>query len=215
MLRANRLLAVMVVGATLLAACSDSKGTALNLGTSPASTTSPTTSTAAAAVTTTAAPASTTTVVPTASSTQSSEEEQVKADFLAAMAVRRQCSYDPGACNFGAVAVPDSPMDNFLRDTMTQRVAANLRLVGTDSSTLSIVSVRIVSDSFAEVSTCIYDPVVMYDVMKVDDPTDDIVFDENAYSVRSNWKLTKSDTGWRIREGSVTEQTIGQNRCAA
>ena len=216
MLRVNRRLVVIVVGTMLFAACSDSKSAALNLGTSPAATAPGTVPLTTEAPTTTSAPSTTspTAETPLPSTIAASPEDQVKADFLAAMAVRRQCSYDPVGCDFASVAVAGSPMDNFLRDLMKQRIDANLRLVGPDTSTLTVTTVRVVDASTAEVATCIYDPVVMYDVAKPDDPSDDIVFDENEYSTRSSWKLTKVDSRWRIADGSVEKKSIGANRCA-
>ena len=198
----------------MLAACSSSSSDTIDLGTTPdtAATTS-----AAFAASSTSQPAPTSNSAPSTETSTAplTPEDQVKADFLAVMAIRRQCSYDPAGCDFAGVAIQASIMDDFLRATVKERISANLRLVGDDTSTVTVTSVQLRDSSKAIVKSCIYDPVVMYDVGGSPSTDDDIVFDENAYSIRSEWSLSKTASGWKIEMGTATEQTVGENQCAS
>ncbi len=211
MLRTNRLLVVMFAGASVLAACSDAKGSALNLGTSPASTSAPTTSTAA--VTTSDAPATTTTVGSTTSTTLPSEEEQVKADFLAAMAVRRQCGLDPANCDYAALAIPSSPMERVTRDLMKFRIENNLSAVaGHGDLKLRVEEIQSL-DQKASLVACGYDNIVIFDVGDPGNPDDDIVFNDSAGSARTTWTLERQNNRWLIWDGVPIQELSGGDLC--
>ena len=213
MLRANRLLVVIVAGASLIAACSDSKGSALNLATSQASTSAPTTTTATAATTTDAPESTTTTTGPTASTPLPSEEEQVKADFLAAMAVRRQCGLDPAKCDYAALAIPASLMDKQTREQMSSRIENNLRATaGQGDLRLRVESVR-VFDQQASVVACGFDDIVIFDVGDPRDPNDDVVFNDSVGSARTTWTMERANNRWLIRDGVPSQELAGGDLC--
>lgn len=213
MLRANRLLAVMVVGTTLLAACSDSKGAALNLGTSPASSSAPTTTAEAVVVTTTAAPAATTTVASTTSPTPTSEEEQVKADYLSAFAARRQCNFDPEGCKYGSIAVPGSPTDKYTRATMKTRVDDHLYAREGNGDAVVRVETTSLSGDTATVTTCYFDTLVLFDIADPTNTADDIVFNEVKESARVRWNLRRLNGSWLLYDGIDLEALTGGDLC--
>lgn len=213
MLRANRLLVVIVAGASLIAACSDSKGSALNLATSQASTSAPRTTTATAATTTDAPESTTTTTGPTASTPLPSEEEQVKADYLRAFAARKQCNFDPEGCEYGAIAIPGSPTDKYTRATMKTRVDDHLYAREGNGDAVVRVETASVSGDTATVATCYLDTLILFDVADPTDTTDDIVFNEVKESARVRWNLRRLNGSWLLYDGVDLEALTGGDLC--
>src|SRR4051812_21063292 len=71
----------------------------------------------------------TTEAASTSTSAPISKEDQVRADYEAAKSARDACAYDPFGCDYGAIAVPGSPMDVRTHDVMAERIRLNLRAV--------------------------------------------------------------------------------------
>ena len=225
MLQATRSLIPVVLMAGLLVSCGDSVTPALDIGSLPPL--SPAVATTVASTTTTAStaggptqPQPPVTSEPVSSSVLS-ERDQVGADFLAALAARERCDYDPVGCDFAAIAVPDSPMDRFTRQKMQVRVDSNLRAVpGNGTLRIRVESVSITGQS-ASVISCVYDTVVIFDVGRSAAASDDIVFDELKQSDRVRWELRQGDGDgdgdgdgrWLILRGDQIQTLTGSDLC--
>lgn len=187
----------------------------------PATTTARASSTTAATTSTTAATTSTTTTtstVPPTSTTTSMEalEAQISADFESTWLAYYECAYDPASCDFGAIAVPGSAIDEILRAEMAQRVAEGLRGVrGSGPAELSVESVEVAQDRReATVVTCQVDGSVLMDIRDPADPTDDVVVNDALSSFRTTWVMRIEDERWLRDSGNLIATYEGQDSCA-
>jgi hypothetical protein len=207
MLQAMRSLALVLAVAGLFSSCSDADNAALSFGSSP-----PT-----ALATTTSLPTSQIDSAPISegeAASPRSAEDSVTADFLAAMAARRQCGIDPANCNYEAVAIPGSRMDELTRSTMSDRIKANIRAVEGRGDTLIRVEGVSLTENSASVTACAYDTVVLFDVADPADPSDDIVFNDTVESARVKWELHKLAGRWLIVTDSRLGVLTGGDLCA-
>ncbi|MFZ1489362.1 MAG: hypothetical protein WAS51_05430 [Ilumatobacteraceae bacterium] len=187
----------------------------------PATTTTPASSTTAATTSTTAATTSTTTttstVLPTSTTTSMEDlEAQISTDFESTWLAYYECIYDPASCDFGAIAVPGSAIDEILRAEMAQRVAEGLRGVrGSGSAELTVESIDLAPDGrVATVVTCQVDGGVLMDIRDPADPTDDVVVNDALSSYRTSWVMRMADERW-LRDAVTPIATFrGQDSCA-
>ena len=225
-----------IAAAALVGCTSDSKGNGLNLGTTPAASSTSTTITIAATTTTMVTVAPTvvgTTTAATKNPTTSSAtpptspptdttsistapatvEARVEADYLAAQAARQQCFYNPTACDYGGFAIPSSPMDTASREKFTNYVKSNLRAVeGFGHVQFRIEGTRLASES-AFVTTCTYDTLVIFDVADPANPADDIVYNDGKASFRARWELRQQAGKWLIFTGETLDKLSGGDLC--
>ncbi len=230
---------VCCTAAAVLVGCtSDSKGNGLNLGTTPAASSTSTTITIAATTTTTTmvtvaptvegtttaatknpttssatpptSPPTDTTSISTAPATV---EARVEADYLAARQAAKACSFDPASCDFAAVAIPESPVDVQTRLAAKRNVEANLRAKeGFGDILLRVEEVSAVGDS-AFVTSCAYDTVVIFDIADPANPDDDIVFDGDKVSTRVRWELRQKNGHWLLYKGTPLDRRDGGDLC--
>ena len=202
----------MVIGLfTSVAACSSSSNGAIDLGTNP--NTISTTSTTPASSTPQPAPTSSSTRSTETSTAPLTPEDQVKADFLAAVDVRRQCGIDPGHCDFESIAVPGSPTDTFTRDLIARRLKNNLRAVVGHGNIKWRIESADVTGNLASLVVCGYDDIVIYDVVDASNPSDDIVFDESTTSARTTWTMELANGRWLIHDAVPIQQLDGGDLC--
>ena len=202
--------------ACLLNACSNDNHTALELGSVPVPvpvSTAPIVTAAPSVAPTSSAPAVDPATTEPTPATSISPEDQVKADFLADMAVRRRCGLDPTTCDYAALAVPGSAMDRSTRALMQVRIESNLRAVaGQGDVKLRVETVRLAGLQ-ASVVTCGYDDIVIFDVGDPASPSDDVIFDDSVGSARTTWTLEPVNGRWRVRDGVPSQELAGGDLC--
>ena len=140
-------------------------------------------------------------------------EAQVKADYLAGFAARRQCDFIPESCDYAAIAVPGSRQDDFTRSTMKTRLDGNLRAVEGKGSYQTRVESVVVGGDVAFVFVCDYDAGIVFDVGDPANPSDDVVFDDSVLSARVKWELHRSGDGWAKFDGVNLETRSGGDLC--
>ena len=207
MLQATRSLALGLAVVGLFPSCSDADNAALNVGSSPQTSLATTTSLPVSQIDSAPSTEEETAPLPSA-------EDLVKADFLAAIAARRQCGIDPANCNYEAVAIPGSPMDELTRSTMSDRIKANIRAVeGRGDTQIRVESVSL-TGNLASVTACAYDTVVLFDVADPANPSDDIVFNDTVESARVKWELRELAGRWLIVADHRLGVLTGGDLCA-
>lgn len=226
-----RWVAAGCVAATLIS-CSSDSSTGLDLGsvvqstratpapTEPPSTTSVVATTEPPLVEQTTVPstppptdAPTTTPQPETTTPELSKEDQVKADFEAARLARHQCAYTPEVCDYGAIAIADSPMDKRTRDQIAMRLTYNLRAVqGKGDELVRVESVGFEGSS-AFVTICVYDTVQIYDIGDLGNPDDDILYNGNVTSSRVRWEMRTEDGRWLLYSGTDIDRLDEGDLC--
>jgi hypothetical protein len=219
--RTRRRIAGLALLAALAGCASDATAGELNLGTTSASTSTtvapsvPVTS----AVPVTEAPAPSTTVPATEAPTTTpttpavSVEDQVRADYEAARLAREECLYDPVGCDIASIAIPGSPVARNVADTAATYIDSNLRAIrGIGDIKLRVEDVKVVGDS-AYVTICAYDTVVVFDIADPVDPNDDITFNDNLNSFRSEWELRQQSGKWLLFDSRSIDGRIGGDLC--
>jgi hypothetical protein len=133
-------------------------------------------------------------------------------DVLALIDERVRCGRFPERCNFGRLGVPDSPYDRELRALMKERIDFGLRtIVGKGAFRPTVSSIRMVERGVAEVTTCVYDALVLYDTETI--PGVHIVFNDRAISIFSTWSMHWHEGRWKWFSEVVTRYAIERDAC--
>jgi hypothetical protein len=179
--------------------------------TSGATTTAPTSTSTTIATTTTVAAGTTTTAV---SADEALTAAAVERDFRAAAATRLGCNYQPAECDFAGVAVPGSPTDTSLRETISQWVATNRRAVpGQGDYQFEIEKVDVSPPDRAYVTMCGYDTLVVFDVGDPSTPDDDVVVDDSQPSFRVFWEMRLVEGRWKNFQATTLAEQEGPGLC--
>ena len=135
-----------------------------------------------------------------------------RADVLALIDERVQCGRSPERCDYERLAVPKSPYDRELRALMNERIDFGLRTIaGKGAFRPTVTSIRVTSAGVAEVSTCVYDALVLYDTRTI--PGAHIVFNERAISIFSNWSMHLHEGRWKWFSEEVMRYAIERDAC--
>lgn len=152
---------------------------------------------------TTEAPTTTAELVTT---TTLSKKAEVEAAFMQTMAVRDRCDFDPGNCDFGAVAVRDSPQDLYTRRSIQRQIDANLRpVIGFGDIQFRVEDITVGGD-VAYLDVCSFDNSILFDIVDPANPADDIVFNDEVESNRTRWEMRQKDGVW-LQYNGVTQES--------
>ena len=133
-------------------------------------------------------------------------------DVLALIDERVRCGRAPERCNFERLGVPDSPYDRELRALMKERVDFGLRTIAGDGAFRpTVTSIRMTAWGVAEVTTCVYDALVLYDTETI--PDAHIVFNDRAISIFSTWSMQVHEGRWKWFSEIVTRYVIERDAC--
>ena len=133
-------------------------------------------------------------------------------DALALIDERVQCGRFPERCDYERLAVPASPYDRELRALMKERVDFGLRTIaGKGVLRPTVTSIRLTSPDVAEVSTCVYDALVLYDTRTI--PGVHIVFNDRVISIFSTWSMHLHEGRWKWFSEEVTRYAIERDAC--
>ena len=133
-------------------------------------------------------------------------------DVLALIDERVRCGRFPERCNFERLSVPDGPYDRELRALMKERIDFGLRtIVGKGAFRPTVTSIRMVETGVAEVMTCVYDALVLYDTETI--PGVHIVFNDRAISIFSTWSMHWHEGRWKWFSEVVTRYAIERDAC--
>jgi hypothetical protein len=133
-------------------------------------------------------------------------------DVLALIDERVVCGRFPEQCNFERLGVPGSPYDRELRALMKERVDFGLRtVVGKGAFRPTVSSIRMMELGVAEVTTCVYDALVLYDTETI--PGVHIVFNDRAISIFSTWSMQLHQGRWKWFSEIVTRYAIERDAC--
>ena len=135
-------------------------------------------------------------------------------DFISTYLLRTECGRTPRQCPVQQMTIAGSPLSVALTNTMRERVTGNLA-TRTDAGKLRvrIESVEIIDQSHADVHTCIFDSVVLFDSGQFDSTADDIVFDDSIISARMVWKVQLDLGTWKWHSTETTQRKIGADLC--
>jgi hypothetical protein len=190
-----------------LAACSGDDGTTPRL---PAA---PTTVTTRAPTTTTTSSTPTSTITTAPSTTVRSTEDQIRADFDAMIRRRLACGREPSTCAIEQITVDGSQAETFLTDLMAMRVEAGLASRGEGTFRYRVDRVQVLGPTTAELVTCLFDSIVLFDVRDPDVADDDVIFDESQVSAITTWQLALEEGTWQWVTSHVNAETVGQDLC--
>lgn len=133
-------------------------------------------------------------------------------DVLALIDERVQCGRSPERCDYERLAVPASPYDRGLRALMKERVDFGLRTIaGKGAFRPTVTSIRLTSPGVAEVVTCVYDALVLYDTRTI--PGVHIVFNDRVISIFSTWSMHLHEGRWKWFSEEVTRYAIERDAC--
>ena len=133
-------------------------------------------------------------------------------DVLALIDERVQCGRSPERCDYERLAVPASPYDRELRALMKERVDFGLRTIaGKGAFRPTVTSIRLTSPGVAEVLTCVYDALVLYDTRTI--PGVHIVFNDRVISIFSTWSMHLQEGRWKWFSEEVTRYAIERDAC--
>lgn len=133
-------------------------------------------------------------------------------DVLALIEERVQCGRSPERCDYEYLAVPESPYDRELRALMKERVDFGLRTIaGRGVLRPTVTSIRLTSPGVAEVLTCVYDALVLYDTRTI--PGVHIVFNDRVISIFSTWSMHLHEGRWKWFSEEVTRYAIERDAC--
>ncbi|MFM8868115.1 MAG: hypothetical protein ACKOFZ_07530 [Ilumatobacteraceae bacterium] len=153
-----------------------------------------------------------TTSATTAPAPPGAASSPTRTDVLALIDERVQCGRSPERCDYERLAVPESPYDRELRALMRERIDFGLRTIaGKGDFHPTVTSIRVTSVGVAEVSTCVYDALVLYDTRTI--PGAHIVFNARAISIFSNWSMHLHEGRWKWFSEQVTRYAIERDAC--
>ena len=135
-----------------------------------------------------------------------------RSDVLALIDERAQCGRAPERCKFERLGVPKSPYDRELRALMKERLDFGLRTIsGEGAFRPTVTSIRLTAPGVAEVRTCVYDALVLYDTETI--PGVHIVFNDRAVSIFSTWSMHRHKGRWKWFSEIVTRYAIERDAC--
>ena len=135
-----------------------------------------------------------------------------RADVLALLDERVQCGRRPERCDYDRLAVPASPYDREVRALMHERIDFGLRTIaGSGAYRPTVTSMRMTGPDVAEVVTCVYDSLVLYDTRTI--PGVHIVFNDRAVSIFSTWSMHLHEGRWKWFREEVTRYAIERDAC--
>jgi hypothetical protein len=133
-------------------------------------------------------------------------------DVLELIDERVQCGRYPERCDFERLGVPGSPYDRELRALMSERIDFGLRTIaGKGAFRPTVTSIRETAPGVAEVTTCVYDALVVYDTETI--PDVHIVFNDRAISIFSTWSMHFHEGRWKWFSETVTRYAIERDAC--
>jgi hypothetical protein len=150
--------------------------------------------------TTTSAPASTT--EPTASTTPPSTTTddviaQIEADFRRGWEAFIDCAAFPSECDSTAIAKPGSDAALLIEEEMASLARAGFRArLDTGPRELVFEETFLSGENQASITTCIIDGTWLVDPRNDDDPTNDIIVNDELNSYRTEWLLENVGGAW-------------------
>lgn len=112
------------------------------------------------------------------------------------------------------MTAPDSVYRRYLRALMKTRADAHLATrPGAGRFRFRIDNINLLSSFSAEVHTCIFDSLVVYDTGRSDQVGDDIVFDDDVISGHTAWLVIVHDDKWKWSEATATDTKYGEDIC--
>ena len=133
-------------------------------------------------------------------------------EVLALLDERVRCGRTPEHCSFETLGVPQSPYDRGLRTLMKERIDFGLRTIAGDGTFRpTVTSIRLTAPGVAEVLTCVYDALVLYDTETI--PGVHIVFNDRAISIFSTWSMHLHEGRWKWFSETVTRYAIERDAC--
>lgn len=139
---------------------------------------------------------------------------QIAADFTQLINLRIECGRRPNSCPIDQLTAPESTYRSYLTALMDIRIGANLATrTGFGKFRFRIESIDIISSVSAIVHTCIFDSLVVFDSGQSDSTRDDIVFDDDVISGRTEWQVVVDDGKWKWSDATSTGTNYGEDIC--
>ena len=141
-----------------------------------------------------------------------SNSAPTRRDVLELIDERVRCGRFPERCHYERLGVPGSPYDRELRALMKERLDFGLRTIaGNGEFRPTVTSIHMMNTGVAEVTTCVYDALVLYDTETI--PGVHIVFNDRAISIFSTWSMQLHEGRWKWFSEVVTRYAIERDAC--